>query len=106
MGVKPRKRRAGGRVKAEVITKDGDRTSLVHEPVEYPQDGRPHSEVAVGLGVCRSNRRTYSSATLEVSVTLPCVPGEEAQAADVALAKVTAVLQKYEDDFKDTVDAL
>ena len=57
------------------------------ESIDYPVDGTAHSSVRIGFGIRASKPGTYSSASMDVSVEVPCIPGEEVDAADIVSGK-------------------
>ena len=105
MGVKPKNRKVGARASIEIQTKDKIVRSKTME-LDYPTDGSPHSTVGTTLGMRCSKPGTYSSATCEIHVSVPCTPGNEEVAGVAALDKAQKIYQEYSDEFDKTVESL
>lgn len=108
MGVSPRRKKQNnrGRATAKVTTSHGEEISREVSAVDYPTDGGPHSTVSVRFGVKEAKEGTYASAMMEIEVTLPCNPGEEVEASEVAVAKVDEIFNRHDPKFQAAVASL
>lgn len=110
MAVKPRKAKTGGRAQVEIRREDsdggGEEFVSATEAVPYPTDGSPNSQVRVAFGKKISKVGTYSSAAIEIDVSIPCMPGQEQPAGDVAMAKALEIYDTHEEMFEGIIDSL